>query len=176
MVRDLESTLSSTLRWNGVQVYFKIKWEWLSLTSWSAWRTRIRLSAKPRFQQFLRCRRMVRDLETTFSATLSWIWRTGTFQDQMAVAIPKIVECLKDSDPYVRYAGISAAFEISKNGTWSRNYVLCHVVLNMANRCISRSNRNGYPWDRGMPEGLVFVCPPCRDFSSFWDLEEWYVI
>ena len=161
------------------------------------------MSAKPRFQQFLRYRRMVRDLETTLSATLSWIWRTGVFQDQMAVAIPEIVECLKNSDSSVREAAIlavseiskngmrdlettfsatlswirhtgayqdqmglvfpkmveclkdrdssvcgaaiSAVSEISKNGTWSRDYALCHVALNMAYRCISRSNGSGYP-------------------------------
>ena len=60
---------------------------------------------------------MVRDLETTFSATLSWIRHTGAFQDQMGLVFLKMVECLEDSDSDVRYAGISAVSKISKNGT-----------------------------------------------------------
>ena len=60
---------------------------------------------------------MVRDLETTFSATLSLILHTGAFPDQIGLAIPKIVECLKDREPSVRSAVISAISEISENGT-----------------------------------------------------------
>ena len=63
----------------------------------------------------------------------------------MGLAIPEIVECLKDSDWDVHKAAISAVSEISKNGMRSRDYVLRHVALNMAYRCISRSNGTGKP-------------------------------
>ena len=139
--------LCSPLRWAeyGIQVHFQIKWDWLSLRSWNAWTIPIGISATLQFLQFLRSWRMVRDLQTTFSATLRWIWRTGTFPDQMGLAIPKIVEFLKDSDSSVRKDAISAFSEISKNGTWSIDYVLRHVELNTAYRCIPRSNGTGYP-------------------------------
>jgi hypothetical protein len=59
---------------------------------------------------------MVRDPETISSAMLHSIRHLVAFHEEIHAVIPKILECLKDSNGHVRHAVISTLPELSKNG------------------------------------------------------------